>query len=500
MTKPNSKFSPKFVGKKIKIFAAVGQLPRMQSEACAALALSGIIYKRGGTIVQLDESGRTTMLTPDTILIPLATHAEWVKIIYVKDVKTEIPADPPAVICKSISKSNDLPHIPELLQVLEHPMFDPKTNKLTKQGYDPESKYFGLFESASYKFKLETSKADALAALDRILQLFRTFDLATEADKAAVVCAVLTALLRPVLETAPLILFTAPTSGSGKGMLVRLVSRFAIKGEPASKVLLQIEAEINKQILSSLMESEPVIFYDEIEMSHIDSPSMRTLATSPNFSGRLLGFNKICTPPTRALVLMTANNSTPASDMARRVLTIRIDPKCENPSIRKFDFDPIKLFDQNRNEFLKDALTVVAAYLHAGQPDLSPNAIGGFSDWNRLCRLPVIWLMNQDPAARMIEQISDDPVKDSLALVMFQWHAFKKSSPVTAADLLTDKAFMQAFLDATGHDFYKTPSHALSLWLGKHVDRIIDGKIIRKLKKLNGYQMWQLCSLPTKVD
>ena len=69
--------------------------------------------------------------------------------IYVKDVKTEIPADPPAAICKSMSKSNDLPHIPELLQVLEHPMFDPKTNKLTKQGYDSESKYFGRYESTS---------------------------------------------------------------------------------------------------------------------------------------------------------------------------------------------------------------------------------------------------------------------------------------------------------------------------------------------------------------
>lgn len=500
MTKPNLKFSPKFGGDKIKIFAAVGQLPRMHAEACRALASTGIMYQRGGLLVQLDDSGRTTALTPDTILIPLATHAEWVKIIYVKDVKTEIPADPPAAICKSMSKSNDLPHIPELLQVLEHPMFDPKTNKLTKQGYDPESKYFGLFESTSYKVNLKASKTDALAALDRIMQLFKTLDLATEKDKAGVMSAVLTAVLRPVLQTAPLILFTAPTSGSGKGMLVRLVSRFAVNGEPAAKVLLQTEAEISKQILSSLMTCEQVIFYDEIEMGYIDSPSMRTLATSPNFSGRPLHHNTIATPPTKALVLMTANNAQPAADMARRVLPIHCDPKCEHPSTRKFDFDPIKLFDQNRDEFLSDALTVIAAYIHAGQPDLSSASIGSFSDWNRLCRLPVIWLMDQDPAARMIDQINDDPIKEGIASVMLQWYAFKKSTQVAADELLTDKAFTQAFLDATGFNFHEATPNKLARWLGKNQDRIINGKIIRKLKLLNGKRQWKLVCLPTKVD
>lgn len=500
MANKNSKLSPKFVGQKNKIVAAVGQLPRMQSEACAALALSGIIYKRGGKLVQLDESGRTTMLTPDTILIPLATHAAWIKFIYVKDVRTEIPADPPLSICKSICRTENLPHIPELLQVLEHPMFDPRTNELTKQGYDPESKYFGLFEFTSYKVNLKATKEDALAALDRIMQLFRTLDLATEKDKAGVMCAVLTALLRPVLETAPLILFTAPIYGSGKGMLVRLVSRFAVEGEPAAKVLLQTEAEISKQILSSLMTCEPVIFYDEIEMSYIDSPSMRTLATSPNFSGRPLHHNTIATPPTKALVLITANNAQPAADMSRRVLPIHCDPKCENPSTRKFDFDPIKFFDQNRDGFLSDALTVIAAYLHAGQPDLSPAGIGSFADWNRLCRLPVIWLMNLDPAARMIEQINDDPIKEGIASVMLQWYAFKKSIPVTAAELLGDKSFMQAYLDATGDNIYDATPHRLSRWLGKSKDRIIDGKIIRKLKLLNGSRQWKLVSSPSKVD
>lgn len=499
MTNKNSKLLPKFVGQKNKIVAAVGQLPRMQSEACAALALSGVIYKRGGTIVQLDESGRTTMLTPDTILIPLATHAEWVKNVYTKGIPTEIPADPPLAICKSICKTYDLPDIPDLLQVLKHPMFDPKTDKLTKQGYDPTTKYFGLFDS-TYNINLKATKAEALKALNNILQLFRTLDLATEDDNAAVISAILTAVLRPVLGTAPLILISAPAMGSGKGMVVRLISRFAMQGEPASKVLPNDEAEINKQILRSLMASEPVIFYDEIGMSQIDTPSMRTLATSSNFSGRLLGLNKIATPPTNALTLLTANNASPSADMTRRVLEIRIDTKCENPSLRKFDFDPIKFFDQNRQQLITHALTIIAAYIHAGQPDLSAISIGSFSDWNRLCRLPVIWLMNQDPAARMIEKINDDPIKEGIASVMFQWHGYKKSIPCTAMELLSDEAFKQAFCDARGIDFFKATAHELGRWLSKHHDKLIDGKIIRKLKYSNGRQTWQLISAQNQAN
>ena len=95
-------------------------------------------------------------------------------------------------------------------------------------GYDSQSGL--LFKPDNQSFPpipQQPSKADALAALDELEQLIKTFPFVAEADRAVALSALLTALDRRSMNAAPMHAFTSPTAGTGKSLLVDLCAILA---------------------------------------------------------------------------------------------------------------------------------------------------------------------------------------------------------------------------------------------------------------------------------
>ena len=170
-----------------------GELGRMYDEAENALARTKRVYQRGGALVSLTDDGKTFPVCQSSGLILLARAANWTKTVTdIDGSKRQRKADPPSAIAAALPKAAEWPNIPPLEHVVDHPLFC-LDQKLLKTGYNAETKIYGNFRALE-SVNLDSGLAEARGALDYINLLFRTIDLETDNDKAAALCAVLTAV------------------------------------------------------------------------------------------------------------------------------------------------------------------------------------------------------------------------------------------------------------------------------------------------------------------
>src|SRR5690606_20709273 len=93
-------------------------------------------------------------------------------------------------------------------------------------------------------------------ALRELRELVREFPFATELDESAALSAILTAVARPMLSTAPAYLIAAHDLGTGKSFLAGLVAFFAGEDETMRRWAQRAE-EQDKSLLAALMEAKP---------------------------------------------------------------------------------------------------------------------------------------------------------------------------------------------------------------------------------------------------
>lgn len=87
---------------------------------------------------------------------------------------------------------------------------------------------------------------------------------------------------------------------------------------------------------------------------------------------RILGKSELVRIESRSTVFATSNNLGVVSDMTRRVLRCRLDPKRERPELRRFRWRPVAAVLADRGRYVAAALTVVRAYVAAGMPGRAP--------------------------------------------------------------------------------------------------------------------------------
>lgn len=470
-----------------------GELPRMYDQAEVALAATGRVYQRGGVLVGLTDDFRTVPLNAATVNMLLARCAAWTKIVKMKDREISVPADPPRGIAEALVAAPGWPVVDELRQVVRHPVFLPD-GRLLEPGFDRRSGFYGAF-APLFDVRDDATLEEALEAAAQLETLLHTFDFETHEDRAASLSAILAAVCRPVLRTAPMFLISAPLAGTGKGLLARVISRFAVPGEPSAATLPDDDDEAKKEIMSRLMSSQPVLFFDEVAGGEIDSVPLRTLATSEIMGGRLLGQSRDINLSTRTLVLITGNNITPTADTARRIVEIRLNPACETPATRTYTYNPITVADRDRINLIRAALTIQAAWIAAGRPRAEGPAVGSFGDWDEWCRQPIIWLTGTDPATRMFSGMLNDPRKNELATVLAAWYARYDSQPVNTGDMCGDgssQALQNALRDATSPRNGQLSPKSVGRWLARNRDRIAAGFKLVEAGMLDGRTRWRV--------
>ena len=126
---------------------------------------------------------------------------------------------------------------------------------------------------------------------------------------------------------------------------------------------------------------------------------------------RLLGYSRNIGTAMNASIFATGNNLIIAGDLTRRCLLGSLDAGVERPELRNFNIDVIEETHAKRGELVVAALTILRAWHVARATGERINAppYGGFADWSRRVREPLVWLGEADPCDTVGKVRESDP-------------------------------------------------------------------------------------------
>ncbi len=205
--------------------------------------------------------------------------------------------------------------------------------------------------------------------------------------------------------------FTAPAPGTGKSMLVDVVSMIATGLPAAGFTWPDDPAEQRKQLDAALLAGASVIALDNVT-AELGGDRLNQVLTQPSATVRVLGESRNVEAPCGALVLANGNNLAVAADLTRRTLLCRLDAGVERPELREFRADPLALIRKHRGRYVYAALTILRAYHVAGRPR-QPKPLGSFEAWSSWVRGAVMWVGCADPVASMdaVRECGPAPVR-----------------------------------------------------------------------------------------
>jgi hypothetical protein len=308
---------------------------------------------------------------------------------------------------------------PELRGIVTAPTLDRDGRVIEAPGYDRASKLLLDFAPSAFpSVPSEPTQDDACRALGLLAEPLRGFPFADNAARSVALSALLTALVRPSMRTAPLHGFDAPTAGTGKSLLAEMAGLLATGVRPPALSRGKSPEEDEKRMSTVLMAGDSVIHIDNCERA-LSGDFLCSMLTQETVQARILGLSERRVMPSVALVLASGNNLTFAGDTSRRAVICRLDARVERPDTREFDFDCHEEAIANRASLVVAGLTVLRAYVVAGRPvKLTP--MGSFGDYEWI-RSALVWLGCADRADTRTAILDSDPRRDELTTVMDAW-------------------------------------------------------------------------------
>lgn len=336
--------------------------------------------------------------------------------------------------------------LPELSGIVECPTLRPDGTVLTAEGYDRATGLILDTGGAAFDPVPDApTREDAVAALAKLKWIIKGFPFVQDADRrspsrSVALSAMLTAVCRRSLRTAPMHGFTAPAMGTGKSLLTDAVAMLAM-GRPATVMNQSGDSdgeEERKRLMSVLMQGDPVVVIDNVDRP-LGGARMCSIMTQETWQDRVLGGNDQGHVSTRTLWLANGNNLEFREDMSRRAILCTMDAGVERPAERKFDMDLKVEVPRRRGELVPAALTVLRAFVVAGRPGLDRlTPFGSFEDWSDLVRGALVWAGEPDPCKTLADVAAVDSVREELAALIEAWAAaVDVGRVVTAGELLS---------------------------------------------------------------
>jgi hypothetical protein len=208
--------------------------------------------------------------------------------------------------------------------------------------------------------------------------------------------------------------------------------------------------EEKKRLLALLLEGAIVTVIDNVERP-LKSDSLCTALTETVIRDRILGSTRTISVPTTTTWVATGNALTVDGDLSSRTLLCTLDPHCERPEERAFKVDLHTEVPKRRGELAIAAITIVRAYLAAGEPRQDLPTFGRFEAWSRFVRQPLVWLGHADPCETRRAIEARDPVRDQLGNLLEAWHGVFGDSAETVSYAIsaTDVAHQAEAADAS---------------------------------------------------
>lgn len=407
-----------------------------------------------------------------------------------------VNCDCPRRVAEGYLSRPSWPELPELTGFVEAPTIDLDGRIIDGFGYDEKTGIYitQLNETVRSQYKRPQNRPSVKAgkeAADTLLELIETFPFVSDEDKSAVVAAIITAMVRRMLPSAPLFAVTAPMPGTGKTLLAETPAIIATGRRASVLSLGHDDAETEKRLGGVLLAGDAVILLDNLERP-LGGDLLCQVTTQPSVRIRPLGGSGVISVPTHALLLATGNNLAVQGDLKRRTVLIRMDAKVERPEQRTFDRQHIETVMSCRGILISSALTITKAYLAAGEPLINGHIpFGSFEAWDRLVRRPLLWLGYPDPLGGAEALREADPDLETMRAFFRAWLDIPAlSGPQTVSDIIKIGMEYMPGGDRACPDLHdalqmvcseKVNSRRLGYWLRAHRDRIVDGMQLHRI-------------------
>lgn len=278
--------------------------------------------------------------------------------------------------------------LPPLDSIVEVPVLREDGSVLDEPGYDESSRlYYRPDESLDVPdVPHNPTREEIERAKETVWTPLQDFPFVDKASKANALALMLTPIVRPQLgaQNVPLAIVDATVQGTGKTLLVNVVSLTATGRTAATMNAPDGDEEWRKQITAQLLQGASMIVVDNVRGRLQSAPLEQALTTSL-WQDRVLGKSQQVELPQRATWVATGNNVQPKGDMKRRVYPIRMDAEMERPwKGRDFSIDNLKKWTrENRGELVASLLTLARAWQSAGRPKPDVELLGSFEEWTR---------------------------------------------------------------------------------------------------------------------
>ncbi len=296
-----------------------------------------------------------------------------------------VQADLPKRYVQRVRETVDLPPLNGIVEV---PVLREDGSILDERGYDEKSRlYYRPDEGLTVpNVPRDPTKKEIQRAKELIWTPLQDFPFVDQASKANALALMLTPIVRPQLgaQNVPLAIVDATVQGTGKTLLVNVVSLTATGRTAATMNAPDGDEEWRKQITAQLLQGASMIVVDNVRGRLQSAPLEQALTTSL-WQDRVLGQSKQVELPQRATWVATGNNVQPKGDMKRRVYPIRMDAKMERPwTGRDFAIDNLQEWtSEHRGEMVAALLTLARGWTAAGEPKPDTELLGSFEEWTR---------------------------------------------------------------------------------------------------------------------
>ena len=511
---------------------AAGARHNYMNQVATVLNQRSELYRRADRLVAITPESTFEVQTEHHVLTIFDRSFRFEKFNEKK--KEWLVSDPPATLAQQFLGAFGS-QFSVIKALITAPIIDPQTRRLLNTtGYDTSTGVYAAMPDDVHPVILLPTLAEVEHALKVLWWSVRLFPYAGPVDETVMLTAMLTAVVRPLLPTAPGFAFDAPVQASGKSLLTKVLAELSgtvpiMSPHPGSSG----EQELRKSMFAMLLEGRRVIVFDNV-VGEVDSASLAAVFTSPMYSDRILGKSSSGTVPTNALILMSGNNITFKGDLPRRVLKCRIDPKTETPHQRSFAFNPAEMVRVHRQQIVAAALTLIYGYLSLGREvRLGTGRTASFDLWDDMIRQTVCWLADLqkggllpsgpfddenaiprlvDPLDAITDAIAVDPALLQLGRLLDAW-----SNTIGTGYANANKMTVKELVKAHGHFKPATPGASdpdcptlaevfvdiagvprtsdinnkkLGSYLAAHADRVLHGRAVRKGGPYQGAATW----------
>lgn len=372
------------------------ELRDVSAEALEAIIASNEparLFSRAGAVVRVDhaEDGRPIIVpVADVHLRGEMTRAANFYRVKVTEDFSRTPVSPPMdaardILARPISELG----FPSLEAIAEAPFIRPDGTIVSVPGFDAATRtyYAPVGNMADFFVPDRPTPDDIDGARALIEDAIGEFPFVDEASRANAFALLITPEIRhAIVGNIPMGLVDAPQAGSGKSLLVSVVSEKTTGSAAAMKPApIRDDEEWRKTLTATIQAGQCLTIFDNID--HVlSSPSLALALTARVWQDRLLGFTEIVTLSQRTIFVGTGNNIMLGGDLPRRCYWIRLDAQCSEPwRNRQFRHPDLRGWvREHRGRLLSACLTLARAWFVAGCPSGDSPVLGSFEEWCRI--------------------------------------------------------------------------------------------------------------------